>query len=181
MKQFYPYLLVSFALLTIAASDTAPDPSKTDAIAPTKVQDTIAAKPVTTIKSCNCEAGNLLFSLDSCRYHFGKIEDSPEQIRLTFYARNIGNKPVLITNANTSCGCDVPGWQKEPILPGGVTRLTYTYDSKRIGPFKKTMIVYYNDTAQVFVMDGIVPPEEQNGDHNGYEGTKAYEKAFNSR
>ena len=36
-----------------------------------------------------------------------------------FKFTNTGNAPLVISNAQGSCGCTVPDWPKDPIKPGG--------------------------------------------------------------
>ena len=38
--------------------------------------------------------------------------------KYSFSFTNSGNEPLKISNAKGSCGCTVPNWPKEPILPG---------------------------------------------------------------
>ena len=39
----------------------------------------------------------------------------------TFKIKNDGDKPLVISNVTTSCGCTVADWTKEPIAPGAAT------------------------------------------------------------
>lgn len=59
---------------------------------------------------------------------------------------NTGTEPLIISHAKTSCGCDVPSWKKEPIMPGDTLVVNYKYDSKRIGPINKSMTITTNAT-----------------------------------
>ena len=61
---------------------------------------------------------------------------------------NNGNKPLIITNASGSCGCTVPSFPKEPIMPGAKAVIGVKYDTSRAGqPFNKTVTVTSNATA----------------------------------
>ena len=61
-----------------------------------------------------------------------------------FAFTNEGDAPLLITNVKTSCGCTVPSYSKEPILPGKSGELKIKYDTKRLGAFTKTITVTSN-------------------------------------
>ena len=77
---------------------------------------------------------------------------------------NTGNEPLIITKANTSCGCDVSSWSKEPILPGDTAIINYKYDSKRIGPINKSMTVTtnaINNPTLVVRTKGLILPSKQ--------------------
>jgi len=45
-----------------------------------------------------------------------------------FKFKNTGTEPLILSNVITTCGCTVPDWPKEPILPGksGVIQINYT-------------------------------------------------------
>jgi hypothetical protein len=50
-------------------------------------------------------------------HDFGKINEGDSVVH-QFKFKNIGKSPVIISNATASCGCTVPKWPKEPVLPG---------------------------------------------------------------
>ena len=50
-------------------------------------------------------------------HEFGNVEVNSEN-KYSFTFKNSGNEPLKISNAKGSCGCTVPNWPKEPILPG---------------------------------------------------------------
>ena len=62
----------------------------------------------------------------------------------TFTIKNDGNKPLVISNVTTSCGCAVADWTKEPIAPGASGVVSSTFDAKALGRFMKTVGVYCN-------------------------------------
>ena len=74
---------------------------------------------------------------------YGTIEQHSDGERL-FAFTNEGDAPLLITNVKTSCGCTVPSYSKEPILPGKSGELKIKYDTKRPGAFTKTITVTSN-------------------------------------
>ncbi|MBL85950.1 MAG: hypothetical protein CMO82_04745 [Winogradskyella sp.] len=74
---------------------------------------------------------------------YGTIEQHSDGERL-FAFTNEGDAPLLITNVKTSCGCTVPSYSKEPILPGKSGELKIKYDTKRLGAFTKTITVTSN-------------------------------------
>lgn len=69
-----------------------------------------------------------------------------------FYIRNTGDEPLIIEFANTSCGCDVAEWPKEPIEPKAYAYIRYKYDSKRIGPINKSMTIKSNDPENPLIV-----------------------------
>ena len=65
-----------------------------------------------------------------------------------FVFTNNGNKPLVITNAQGSCGCTVPTTPKDPIAPGAKGVIGVKYATDRIGPFTKTVTVTSNADGQ---------------------------------
>ncbi|MDX1470210.1 MAG: DUF1573 domain-containing protein [Flavobacteriaceae bacterium] len=74
---------------------------------------------------------------------YGKIPHSSDGERV-FKFTNTGDEVIVISNVKTSCGCTVPSFPKEPILPGQTGEITVKYDTKRIGSFSKTLSVISN-------------------------------------
>ena len=59
-----------------------------------------------------------------------------------FEFTNTGNEPLILTKPRSSCGCTVPHWPKEPILPGESSAIKVTYNTHKNGAFNKTVTVY---------------------------------------
>ena len=51
------------------------------------------------------------------KYDFGTIKQG-DIVDHVFKFKNVGNKPLIISNIGVSCGCTVPDWSKEPVAPG---------------------------------------------------------------
>lgn len=64
-----------------------------------------------------------------------------------FVFKNTGDKPLIITKSKGSCGCTVPVWPKEPIMPGESNHIKVKYDTKRPGSFTKTVTVTSNSVT----------------------------------
>jgi hypothetical protein len=65
-----------------------------------------------------------------------------------FVFTNNGNKPLIITNTQGSCGCTVPTSPKEPIAPGAKGIIGVKYATDRVGAFTKTVTVTSNAAGQ---------------------------------
>lgn len=61
--------------------------------------------------------------------------------------KNTGTEPLMIVNAVGSCGCTVPSFPKEPIMPGKTAEIKINYDTNRPGPIAKTVTVTTNEPA----------------------------------
>ena len=79
-----------------------------------------------------------------------------------FVFTNNGNKPLIISNTQGSCGCTVPTTPKEPIAPGGKGVIGVHYATDRVGAFTKTVTVTSNATGmptKVITIKGTVLPD----------------------
>lgn len=77
-------------------------------------------------------------------HDFGKIVQG-EVVGTTFIFKNTGKSNLLIQDANASCGCTVPRWDKEPVLPGEKGTLEVVFDSSgRMGKQSKSITVRTN-------------------------------------
>ena len=61
-----------------------------------------------------------------------------------FRFTNTGNEPLILQKPKSSCGCTVPSWPKEPILPGDSEVITVTYRTTKVGAINKTITVTSN-------------------------------------
>jgi hypothetical protein len=77
------------------------------------------------------------------RHDFGSIVYGADG-SVDFVFANEGTKPLVITNVASTCGCTVPTWPKEPIEPGKKGTIAVVYNTKLVGPFNKTIVVYSN-------------------------------------
>lgn len=77
---------------------------------------------------------------------YGTIEKATTGVRF-FKFNNTGQAPLVISNAKGSCGCTVPSYPKEPIMPGESGFIKVKYDTKRVGPFTKYVTLTTNATS----------------------------------
>ncbi|MCO6485236.1 MAG: DUF1573 domain-containing protein [Saprospiraceae bacterium] len=85
-----------------------------------------------------------VMSFESMEVDYGKIEQNADGNR-KFVFTNTGTEPLVIKNARGSCGCTVPTWPKEPIMPGEKASIDVKYDTNRVGPFTKTITLTTNE------------------------------------
>ncbi len=78
-------------------------------------------------------------------HDFGKFLDNSGSKFYSFKYKNISDKPVIIINISSTCGCTIPEWSKKPISPGeeGEIKVEYSND---LGPyaFDKRLNIYIN-------------------------------------
>lgn len=106
----------------------------------TKITKKITKTTKTTLPKV--EGAGMVFETETIDY--GTVAANSDGKR-EFVFTNNGNKPLIITNAQGSCGCTVPTYSKEPIAPGAKGVIGVKYDTSRAGqPFTKTVTITSN-------------------------------------
>ena len=71
-----------------------------------------------------------------------------------FKFTNTGKEPLILSNVRTSCGCTVPSWPKEPILPGKTGAIKVNYTKMNVaGTISKQITVYSNAKNGTIVLN----------------------------
>jgi len=83
-------------------------------------------------------------SFDKTIWDYGTVAKGSDGYRV-FTVTNKGDKPLVISNINASCGCTVPEWSKEPIAAGKTGKIKVKYDTNIVNPFSKIIEVFSND------------------------------------
>jgi len=103
--------------------------------ATTTATTTVEAVPV------NPNAPEIVFDTEVMDY--GEVEYNGDGLR-EFKFTNTGKEPLIITRAKGSCGCTVPIWPKEPIMPGAQGVIKVKYATNKSGRFTKTVTISSN-------------------------------------
>jgi len=78
------------------------------------------------------------------KFDFGKIKEG-EKVRHAFKFKNTGQHPLVISDAIASCGCTVPSFSKEPVLPGNDGEIMVEFNTKgRKGKNHKNVLIVSN-------------------------------------
>ena len=82
--------------------------------------------------------------LDGVDRDFGKMKEG-ENLEVSFRFKNVGDKPLVISNVTASCGCTVPETPKKPYAPGetGVIKASFNSSGKP-GSQSKQVNVFSN-------------------------------------
>ena len=88
---------------------------------------------------------------DKTTHDFGTFSENNPVVSCVFTFTNIGDAPLVIHQAVASCGCTVPDYTKEPILPGktGTIKVTYNGTGKYPGHFKKSITLRTNAKTEM--------------------------------
>lgn len=87
-----------------------------------------------------------IIKFDKEVHDYGEIEQNANG-QCEFKFTNEGKEPLILSNVRSSCGCTVPEWPRNPIMPGQSDVIKVKYDTKRVGPINKTITVYSNSSV----------------------------------
>jgi len=82
---------------------------------------------------------------------YGVIDKNANGTKV-FEFTNTGDVPLIINRVKSSCGCTVPSKPEKPVMPGKSDKIVVKYNTKRIGPFRKTITVYSNASNKVVIL-----------------------------
>ena len=108
----------------------------------------LTAIMATGIMQAQVKVGSSL-ELDKTVHNFGDILMEKGPVSCTFTVSNTGQKPAVIYNVVSTCGCTDVSWTREPIMPGKSGRISATYSNDEGAyPFDKTLTVYFSDVKK---------------------------------
>ena len=83
---------------------------------------------------------------EKTRHDFGIFSQDTAIVTYDFIFTNVGKSPLIIHEASASCGCTVPEYTLEPIMPGKTGKISVTYNGKgrRPGVFRKSITIHNN-------------------------------------
>ncbi len=95
------------------------------------------------------------FTFVDKEYHFGVIQEG-EQVQNIFEFTNTSAMPLVIVNARGNCGCTVPEYPMEPIMPGDTSQIIVRFDSsKKTGRQKKSLLITANTDPEITIVNLI--------------------------
>jgi hypothetical protein len=149
-KVFITLLCLSISAAAANAQDKKAAPAPAPTPAPAAAPQAPAVDP---------DAGEFKFKEET--HDYGEVPEGP-LAEYDFEFKNTGKKPIVINEAHGSCGCTVPSWPHEPILPKqkGVIHVAYTTNG-RPGPIMKDVTINSNAKQQPMVLHirGTVKPK----------------------
>ncbi len=89
--------------------------------------------------------GGPRFKFDKTEHDFGTINEG-DVVETVFAFTNVGKTELIITSAKGSCGCTVPQWPKEPIMPGEAGEIKVKFNSYRKPNLQQKQITLRTNT-----------------------------------
>jgi hypothetical protein len=131
MKDTMKKIALTFSMLIVAVSLVFAQTEQ-----PVKVEDNPNAPEIT---------------FDKLVHDYGTVPFGGDGV-CTFKFTNTGKEPLILQQPQSSCGCTVPTWPKEPVLPGQSNEIQVTYNTKKAGPINKTVTVRSNAKNNTIVL-----------------------------
>lgn len=103
---------------------------------------------------------------DTVTHDFGTFAEADCPLTCEFVFTNVGNAPLIIHQAVTTCGCTVPNYSRDPIAPGAKGKLEVVYNGKGKFPghFKKNITVRSNSknssVVRLFIEGDMTAPDK---------------------
>ena len=93
-----------------------------------------------------------VIEFEETTFDFGTIKQG-EKVSHVYVFTNTGEIPLVITNARGSCGCTVPFFPQDPILPGESSEIEVEFNSKgkKNKQSKKVTITANTELSQTFL------------------------------
>lgn len=112
------------------------------------------------IKAQKVEQNGAVIAFSNTTYSYDTISKGSNG-ECVFEFTNLGDEPLIITSAFSSCGCTVPSWPKEPILPNKKGEIKIKYNTEKTGSFSKVIVVKSNSSEHknvILRINGMVKP-----------------------
>jgi len=102
----------------------------------------------------------------------GKLQQGSPTTAI-FTVANIGKEPLIIEQANPTCGCTIGDYTRSPIAPGQNGEIKATYNAAGVGHFEKRLTVKFagaDDMKSITIKGDVLTKEEYaklNGSNSG--------------
>lgn len=104
----------------------------------------VIAQPNKAATADNKQSGTQAeITFDKLEHNYGEVQRNGNG-ETTFTYTNTGKTPLILSNVRSSCGCTVPSWPREPIMPGQSAGIRVKYNTANPGPINKSVTVESN-------------------------------------
>jgi hypothetical protein len=165
-------LLSAFLIGFVVLAQRIPQPKKAD---PVVEIEEVKQEQIEEVKQeqTEKETSNSIIDFESKVYDYGVIEHNGNGAG-EFVFTNNGTEPLIIKNAKGSCGCTVPTWPREPIMPGETSKIGVKYATNRVGKFTKTITLTTNASKKPAILtikgEVLPPPKDAAAPEKNTEG-----------
>lgn len=149
MKKIIILSVLGLGLFTISCKENAATKIKKENIVIAEERD------------AKIKVGGPKITFDKTEHDFGTINEG-DIVETIFSFTNNGKSELIILSAKGSCGCTVPEWPKEPILPGEKGEITVKFNSDRKPNKQQKQITLATNTdagKEILIIKAQVTPK----------------------
>ncbi len=151
MKKIFSLFVLMAFVATAMFAQTKEAVKPQPVVKPAVEQPTKPAVTATPVLEAPQSADGPKMTFEQTTVDYGEIEQNSDPLRV-FNFVNDGTAPLIIKHAKGSCGCTVPKYPREPIMPGESAIIEVRYDTKRLGPFNKSIRLTTNVQDQPIML-----------------------------
>lgn len=131
MKQVFFIFCCSIAIASCNQADTKAVANNTDSTTAATTSDTAFTTSIQWI--------------DSTFQDIGKVKEG-QTVEVTYRFKNVGDKPLVVSNVRAGCGCTVADKPEEPVAPGQQSQIKAVFNSKgqSVGEHRKDVYMASN-------------------------------------
>lgn len=101
---------------------------------------------------------------EKTEHDFGVIQEG-DIVETVFVFKNSGKSELIISSAKGNCGCTVPEWPKQPIMPGEEGRIKVKFNSDRKPNLQQKQVTLVTNTEngkEILKIKAQVIPRSKN-------------------
>lgn len=103
---------------------------------------------LSSLAQAEAKVAGPLIEFDKETHDYGTIYVNGDG-NCVFTFTNKGTEPLLLTNVRAGCGCTVPHWPREPVLPGESAEIKVKYTTlNRPHKINKSIVVTSNSVTK---------------------------------
>ena len=138
-----PALAVVVLTVAVGACGGVDDPAVPEVRSADPAGDDVVTFPVRADGTVDAsQLAEIIFDEDT--YDFGRV-DAGAVVRHRFPFRNTGQRPLVIRDARSTCGCTVPQYPREPVAAGDTASILVSFDTEgKAGPQDKPVTLTAN-------------------------------------
>ncbi len=94
-------------------------------------------------------------------HDFGDLKQGVP-VNYVFKFKNVSDKPFVIDNIRTTCGCTAADWSELVVESNATDEIKITYDSRKTGYFRKKIKVFFSEQRKgetLYIEGYVLDPE----------------------
>ena len=122
----------------------------------------LAVSLLSGVAAASAQQAPILF--EEPTWNFGDVQESGGSVEHTFVFTNVSDRPVVIVDVSTGCGCTTPKYSRKPVLAGAKGEIVVAFDPiNRPGHFSKGVSVMTSASKEPVLLqvEGNVVPREK--------------------